>query len=95
MPERELGDPCSDLPFGPLLEPVLAIHICALVHVCLGHVGTTATGDALLDTLADKATHQKGATSDTPVGLGGPGDLRLLRQSLAPLSYELAYCSLF
>src|SRR4051795_9636111 len=71
-----------------LLKPVLAVHTGALVNVGLGYVGAATTGYALLDALANKATHQKGAALYAPVGLGVPGDLRLSQNSNLSLGFS-------
>ena len=73
-----------------LLKPVLAVHAGALVHVCFGDVGAAAGGDALLDTLADKAAHEEGAALYTPVGFRVPGDPLCIRQG-STLSSSLGY----
>src|SRR5215210_6631629 len=77
-----------------LLEAVLTVHAGALVHVGLGYVGAPTTGDALLDTLADKTAHQEGTALYAPVGLGVPGDLLRLRQD-SPLSLLLWSAAVF
>jgi|SRR3954462_14642825 hypothetical protein len=89
LPENERDAPRSRHPSW-LLEPVLAVHASALVHVGLCYVSAATTGYALLDALADKATHQKGAALYAPVGLGVPGDLLRVRQD-SPLSHSLIY----
>jgi len=72
-----------------LLEAVLTVHAGALVHVGLGYVGASTTGDAFFDTLADKATHEKGATLYAPIGLGVPGDLLRVRQDVLSSSLRI------
>jgi hypothetical protein len=89
-PVDRVGDrpPWKDGLAGPdifcpaLLEPVLAIHAGALVHVGFGDVGAPARGYAILDALADKTPHQEGAALDAPVGLGVPGDPLFVSQRI-------------
>src|SRR3954453_8122642 len=87
IPENEGDAPRSRHPSW-LLEPVLAVHASALVHVGLGYVGAATTGYALLDALADEATHQKGAALYAPIGLGVPGDIRLSQNSNLSLGFS-------
>ena len=63
-----------------LFKAVLAVPAGALVHLGLGYVGTSTTGDPFFDALSDKAAPEEGATLYSPVGLGVPGDPPRIRQ---------------
>lgn len=80
--------------FGSLFKAVLPVHAGALVHVCLGDVGTAPRGDPILDTLADKPAHQEGAAPDPAVGLRVPGNMcifhRFMPLSKNPRAYILS-----